>query len=251
MIHEIYKITNTDNSKVYIGRTCRGIERRWKEHCSENSCCTYLKHAIAKYGKENFKIETLVIGSKDYIVSLEKDVINLYDSMNPKKGYNLLSGGEKGNSETSEITKQRISESLNKFYENNVSHNLGKESPKRLPVYVDGFWFPCKDKLQEVLGISKTTFYRIKKAGLLHNTCRYFNPIKVEYWEPPSRLGSLSKRGYKNPMYGKRNTVNSRKVSIEGVTYPSISQAVRETYYTKSMLEKRLKKGVEGFFYLT
>ena len=28
----IYKITNTINDKVYIGKTTRTIEERWKEH---------------------------------------------------------------------------------------------------------------------------------------------------------------------------------------------------------------------------
>ena len=29
----IYKITNLINQKVYIGKTERNIETRWKEHC--------------------------------------------------------------------------------------------------------------------------------------------------------------------------------------------------------------------------
>ena len=43
---------------------------------------------------------------------------------------------------------------------------------------------------------------------------------------------------------------NSRAIKIFGKTYDSISDAVRETEYTKSMIEKRLKKNIEGFEYV-
>ena len=31
----IYKITNTINDKIYIGKTLQSIEERWKEHCRD------------------------------------------------------------------------------------------------------------------------------------------------------------------------------------------------------------------------
>ena len=32
----IYKITNDINNKVYIGKTVKSIEKRWKEHCIDS-----------------------------------------------------------------------------------------------------------------------------------------------------------------------------------------------------------------------
>ena len=60
----IYKITNTINNKVYIGKTVASIEERWKEHCHD-----YKRHrcekrplyaAMRKYGVEHFQIELFI-----------------------------------------------------------------------------------------------------------------------------------------------------------------------------------------------
>ena len=59
----IYKITNQINGKLYIGKTNRTIQERFKEHCRD-----YLKRgnekrplysAMKKYGIRNFSIESI------------------------------------------------------------------------------------------------------------------------------------------------------------------------------------------------
>ena len=59
----IYKITNLINNKIYIGKTNRTIEERFKEHCNEykkeRSEKRPLYNAMNKYGIENFKIEQI------------------------------------------------------------------------------------------------------------------------------------------------------------------------------------------------
>ena len=48
------------NGKVYIGRTDRSVEQRWKEHMANSTYYdTILYRAIRKYGIDNFYIETL------------------------------------------------------------------------------------------------------------------------------------------------------------------------------------------------
>lgn len=56
---------------------------------------TYLARAIKKHGWENFNVEILIreVPSED-LDMLEKSYIEIYDSMNRKKGYNLTKGGE-------------------------------------------------------------------------------------------------------------------------------------------------------------
>ena len=53
----IYKITNTQNNKVYIGQTIRPVEERWRRHKTDalnNVLDTHFARAIRKYGKDSF-----------------------------------------------------------------------------------------------------------------------------------------------------------------------------------------------------
>ena len=107
----IYKITNKINGKVYIGQTINTLNRRWKQHCQTTQCyCRLLHNAIAKYGKENFTVEQIDVAcDRDELDQKEIYWIKHYDSMNPKKGYNLLGGGNK-NHIVSEETRRKISD---------------------------------------------------------------------------------------------------------------------------------------------
>ena len=58
----IYKITNIQNNKVYIGQSIRPIEQRFKRHINDainNKLDTHFARAIRKYGKDSFRIETI------------------------------------------------------------------------------------------------------------------------------------------------------------------------------------------------
>ena len=58
----IYKITNIQNNKCYIGQTIRPIEQRFHRHINDamnNILNTHFARAIRKYGKENFIIEEI------------------------------------------------------------------------------------------------------------------------------------------------------------------------------------------------
>lgn len=102
----IYKYVSPTN-KVYIGQTLNEYARKamWK-NINHPYAGPYINNARAKYGCENFKYKVLaVLESEDevflraYIDELEQYYINLYDSRNPSKGYNITPGGlgHKGN----------------------------------------------------------------------------------------------------------------------------------------------------------
>lgn len=63
---KIYKITNKINGMVYIGRTSKSIEERWKVHChnvkSKHACFKFQK-AIAEFGAENFTVEQIDVAA--------------------------------------------------------------------------------------------------------------------------------------------------------------------------------------------
>ena len=80
----IYKITNKLNQNVYIGKTERDIETRWKEHCSHVNVYPHipLYRAIKKYGKENFIIEIIEECDAANIDNQEMYWINYYNTTN-------------------------------------------------------------------------------------------------------------------------------------------------------------------------
>ena len=93
----IYKITNSINGKIYIGKTSSSIEERWKEHkrdsIKENEKHRPLYRAMNKYGVENFSIEELEKCDTDKIAcEREKYWIEYYGSF--KNGYNATKGGD-------------------------------------------------------------------------------------------------------------------------------------------------------------
>ena len=62
IIGEIYKITNIQNNKVYIGQTIRPVEYRFNRHINDalhNILDTHFARAIRKYGPQNFKLQII------------------------------------------------------------------------------------------------------------------------------------------------------------------------------------------------
>lgn len=90
----IYVIRNTVNSKVYIGQTRVSVDIRWKEHLRHAKYGDQvINRAMRKYGVDNFYIETLEICNLEVIDYREMYYIDLYDSTNKSKGYNVSIGG--------------------------------------------------------------------------------------------------------------------------------------------------------------
>ncbi len=108
----IYRATNIQNEKNYIGQTVASrwgedkspIEDRWKEEVQEaygkqrrGEDLRYIERAIVKYGPENFELkEQDIAHSQEDLDNKETDWIKEYDSMNPDKGYNMKEGGRGG-----------------------------------------------------------------------------------------------------------------------------------------------------------
>jgi group I intron endonuclease len=96
----IYKVTNTTNGKVYIGKTSQTVEKRQWEHCNRAKLGweQVLYRAIRKYGEEAFTWE--VIDSSDNENEIdEKETYwikhhNSYIGNPNHNGYNMTTGGE-------------------------------------------------------------------------------------------------------------------------------------------------------------
>lgn len=96
----IYKVTNTINNKVYIGKTTETVEKRWKEHLLDSKK-PYLHRpfydAIRKYGIDNFVIDIIEEVDNNLLNQREQFWIKQYNSyigfLN-SNGYNCTLGGE-------------------------------------------------------------------------------------------------------------------------------------------------------------
>jgi group I intron endonuclease len=121
----IYKISNTINSKIYIGQTIKKLSERIYGHFADakRNRNTKIARAIRKYGIDNFNFEIIDNAlSQEELNELEKKYIKLFNSNTNEFGYNLLSGGNQGGKHSDE-TKLKISKKLK---ENPNKYWLGK-----------------------------------------------------------------------------------------------------------------------------
>ena len=94
----IYKITNTINSKSYIGQTIQNVKERFYQHCA-TKCSKVVSNmaihrAIKKYGKSNFTVEVIEEIDSTNLNDRERYWIKYYNSYN--NGYNSTKGGQDG-----------------------------------------------------------------------------------------------------------------------------------------------------------
>ena len=80
MIGYVYKITNLQNGKVYIGKTIRTVSVRWEQHLkkAKQKINNYLYDAMNHYGYDNFVMETIETCSKEDLNGREKYWIQFY-----------------------------------------------------------------------------------------------------------------------------------------------------------------------------
>lgn len=156
----IYKLTNTINGKIYIGKTVN-FKARMKQHkhSFNKKRCSYFARAVKKHGWINFKCSVLIddVPEED-LDNLETSYIELLKSTNNKVGYNICSGGE-GTSGLvhSDETKRKMSEthrSMRPTYgsvckEKRTNKWRAKANVNRIEIYL-GDW-PTKNEAQKAI----------------------------------------------------------------------------------------------------
>ncbi len=124
----IYKITNTESGKCYIGETiCKDPQERWRRHketIKRGVGCPALRDAVNKYGIDKFTFEVIRTCTLDERFDLERELIKEYNSQVPN-GYNILPGGEGGGflgKKHSPDSIAKIKETQKLFKEANPNH---------------------------------------------------------------------------------------------------------------------------------
>ena len=124
-INAFIYIIRFPNNKVYIGRWTGSFNKLLKryQYCKDKD--RYVSRAIAKYGYENIVInivENFDIITNDELNDKEIEYIKFYDSVNPKKGYNIRKGG---NGHPMTISgRQAISEKAKIRFKDKTNHPL-------------------------------------------------------------------------------------------------------------------------------
>lgn len=106
----IYKYTNKQNGKVYIGRSVDITKRKWA-HVNQPSEYSYFDQVLSKIGEQAFDFEIIEQCTNDNIQEREKYWIKYYNSCvldNPTGGYNLTHGGEEYKSDENPWAKLSI-----------------------------------------------------------------------------------------------------------------------------------------------
>jgi group I intron endonuclease len=93
----IYVLTNMVNGKKYVGQTTMDVMFRFSKHCLTSQARTRVSYAIEKYGKENFKVETVAcVQNQSDLNYLERLFIAELQTTNTRLGYNVTPGGQGG-----------------------------------------------------------------------------------------------------------------------------------------------------------
>lgn len=110
MPNYVYIIKNFANGKIYIGKTERDVNKRFREHIQESRAKdspTYnycLSRAIRKYGAQAFDVAILADNIPDDLLDIvEAHYIDMYNSCDPNIGYNI----SKGHSDNSNVDEYR------------------------------------------------------------------------------------------------------------------------------------------------
>lgn len=109
----IYKITNNITKEFYIGKTKFDIETRFKGHIksSKTKSKSLIHKSIAKYGKENFTIESIIECDESKL-----DEYEIFYISELKPHYNMTLGGEGGNTTSNKrwVTNGEVNKYIDK-----------------------------------------------------------------------------------------------------------------------------------------
>lgn len=199
----VYKHTNKENGKVYIGITGQPVERRWRGDGSGYKKCLLFYRAIQKYGWDNFTHEILHSGlTKKEAEDLEQKLIKKYKSNQKEFGYNIANGGSVHS--ISDETKKKISDTLKDNYVKENHPNYGKK-------YSDDF----KKKLSEA--------HKGKFAGESHPN--YGKKMSDEQKE--KIRDTLLRKGIAPNKKAHEKAVNARRGSTNSDYWLSVIKEVR------------------------
>jgi group I intron endonuclease len=207
----IYLINNKINNKIYIGQTINDFDRRYDNNLEKRTSNEHLKRSIHKYGIENFEIdkEFDIAYSKEGLDKLEDMYIKIYNTIDPKYGYNNKTGGANG--KPTDETRKKLSKSLKGKYCGENHPNYGKKMAEEQ-----------KEKIRNSLKGEKSPNYGKHLSNETKNKIRDAHKGKQHTDETKIKI-SMNRTGkclgVENGFYGKRHskeTIEKNRISHMG-----------------------------------
>ena len=206
----IYKITNQNNGKIYIG-----------QHQTENLDDGYMgsgqniKRAINKYGVENFKREILYYCTDFETMNNMEEIIVNQEFVDRKDTYNLRLGGSHGS--FSDETKRKMSEAVKRGMNNEEVRRKISEAVKK------GMTEEVRRKMSEALkGHSVSEETRKKLSEAVKRTMnneevrkKISDAVKKGMTEEVRRKISEARKGRTSPIKGCHLSEETRRKMSE------------------------------------
>lgn len=155
----IYKITNTINDKVYIGKTVT-FQKRYNAYKGafkkedETKINPYFLNSIKKHNPENFTFEVVETCSIEMLAERELHWMVVFRSTEADFGYNLRMDSSTGMI-THPSTSKKISERIKKEFEN------GTRSREAVSQWATDLWKDQdkKDRMRKNVSLSKASYF--------------------------------------------------------------------------------------------
>ena len=128
--YTVYKLTDPEG-KVYIGCTGTRVKKRWQRGAGYKDTY-FFNAAVLRYGWENIRKDILCEKlTREGGEKLEEWFVNYYDSMNPDKGYNRMTGGKRKGAKFSAESIEQNRQSVLAYLEGNLeSSRINSEKRK-------------------------------------------------------------------------------------------------------------------------
>lgn len=237
----IYKITNSVNGKIYIGKDSTNRKNYYGSGQA-------IKNAILKYGKDNFTKEIIdVCQDLSSLNEREKYWISFYKSTDPKIGYNRSSGGD-GDfifDNMTEEAKIKMKENLRKAW-------VSPEFSERKKLDTLKYFENPENRNKQSLAIKKS--WVDMDPDKKQNAHLRLKELNKKRWEDPNQRIKASHRfkennPAKNEIFRMRMSKDrqgsdnpfSRKCEIDGKIYGSLSEAMKELDLSRNQIQYRIK----------
>lgn len=231
----VYETTNLINGMKYIGKCIFKRQNDWKSYLGSG---VYLKRAINKYGKENFKREILFLALDDEELNeVEELVIEISNAVESPKYYNLKKTAIGGDIFTHHPRKEEIRKMRKEQFAGENNYWYGKEKPNYI-----------------IQSIRDTNSKKIIAKGILYNSiteCSDKTGIKITTIH--QRLNSETNDEYfyadndgniiPKKLRKKKSNRKRIKVKVGNKIYSSKRRAKEDLRIGMEALNKMIEKG--------